>query len=60
MPEIENKYPALSPPAVSFNAAAVANMHFYPLNAQQDGISGFSWKIGKLFWLPREKREKRN
>jgi hypothetical protein len=38
-----------APPALSFRACALANMDLRPLAA--DGYS-YSWKIGKLCWLP--------
>jgi hypothetical protein len=39
------------PPQVSFRAAAAANMYLFPLLT--NGAAGFSWKIGKLHWLPK-------
>jgi hypothetical protein len=36
---------------LKFRAAAVANMLYRPLAAGEPGYS-FSWKIGKLHWLP--------
>jgi hypothetical protein len=36
------------PPKITFRAAAVANMFWKPANG------GFKWKIGKLYWLPKE------
>jgi hypothetical protein len=41
------------PPQVSFRAAAVANMYLFPLLT--DGVIGLRWKIGKLYWLPKNK-----
>jgi hypothetical protein len=41
------EYPA--PPALSFRAAALANMIYRPLGS--GGVS-FEWKIGKPHWLP--------
>jgi hypothetical protein len=38
-------------PELKFRAAAVANMLYRPLPAGAPGYS-FSWKIGKLHWLP--------
>jgi hypothetical protein len=40
--------PLPSPPELSFRAAAVANMFWQPAH------NGYKWKIGKLFWLPKE------
>jgi hypothetical protein len=42
------------PPALSFRAAAVANMFWRPLHAggeKPDAIIGYKWKIGNLRWL---------
>jgi hypothetical protein len=39
-------------PALSFRAAAVANMAVVPLAAGAAGYS-FRWRIGPLFWLPK-------
>jgi len=36
---------------LSFRAAAVANMHWQPV--QKNGETIFIWKIGNLCWLPR-------
>jgi hypothetical protein len=49
----EEKPPAgaENPGAFKFRAAAVANMRYRPLPAGERGYS-FSWKIGKLHWLP--------
>ena len=41
-------------PDINFRAAAVANMHWKPINI--NGEYYFKWKIGKLFWLPRPKK----
>jgi len=41
-------------PALSFRAAALANMTFRPLPSP-DGFS-FEWEIDKLHWLPKEIR----
>jgi len=49
-PEPETALPAL--PALSFRAAAVANMIIKALPSGAAGYS-FKWRIGKLFWLPR-------
>jgi hypothetical protein len=38
-------------PGLKFRAAAAANMRYRPLPAGAPGCS-FSWKIGKLHWLP--------
>jgi hypothetical protein len=40
-----------TPETFKFRAAAVANMRYTPLSAGVPGYS-FSWKIGKLHWLP--------
>jgi len=40
---------------LSFRAAAVANMYWFPF--QTDGETGFKWKIGKLSWLPAVKKK---
>jgi hypothetical protein len=40
-------------PALSFRAAAVANMAVIPLTAGAAGYS-FRWRIGPLFWLPKQ------
>lgn len=42
--------PAL--PAVSFRAAAVANLTVRPLPCGAPGCS-FRWRLGRLYWLPR-------
>jgi hypothetical protein len=42
----------LSPPAVTFRAAAVANMAVKALSSGAEGYS-FRWRIGSLFWLPK-------
>jgi hypothetical protein len=53
----ENREPAgmenrrAAGPDLKFRAAAVANMRYRPLAAGEPGYS-FSWKIGKLHWLP--------
>jgi hypothetical protein len=53
------------PPAISFRAAAVANMIYRPLPADGgansiDGESySFEWQIGELCWLPSVKNKKR-
>jgi hypothetical protein len=39
------------PPQISFRAAAVANMIYRPLKTGDDAYS-FTWKTGKLHWLP--------
>jgi hypothetical protein len=38
-------------PELKFRAAAAANMLYRPLSAGEPGYS-FSWRIGKLHWLP--------
>jgi hypothetical protein len=40
------------PPHISFRVAAVTNMYLFPL--LKKGAVGFSWKIGRLHWLPKE------
>jgi hypothetical protein len=47
--------PDVSPPCLSFRAAALANMSFRPLFPDGGGQNNFSfeWEIGKLHWLPR-------
>ena len=42
-------------PALSFRAAALANMVFRPLSSRNGACNDFSfeWEIGKLFWLPK-------
>ncbi|MDR2943417.1 MAG: hypothetical protein LBV17_12610 [Treponema sp.] len=44
----ENALPC--PPALSFSAAAVANMSWQSLNH----AIGYKWEIGKLCWLPKK------
>ncbi|MDR3248058.1 MAG: hypothetical protein LBT39_04660 [Treponema sp.] len=39
------------PEAISFRAAAVANLRFGPLSSGDPAYS-FSWEIGELYWLP--------
>jgi hypothetical protein len=50
------------PPKLSFSAAAIANMVWQTVSlSAQDAKSdalGYKWKIGKLFWLPNQKRAK--
>ncbi|GHV89935.1 hypothetical protein AGMMS50268_04380 [Spirochaetia bacterium] len=46
------------PPAISFRAAAVANMIYRPL-AIGDGSYSFEWQIGELHWLPAIKNKKK-
>jgi hypothetical protein len=48
LPEI---FPPEIFPQVSFRAAALANMSYRPI--RDDGYS-FEWKIGKLYWLPKQ------
>jgi hypothetical protein len=38
------------PPAISFRAAAVANMIFRPITG--GAVPSFEWQIGELHWLP--------
>jgi len=47
--------PDISPPSLSFRAAALANMCFRPLPSDGGVYNDFSfeWEIGKLHWLPR-------
>ena len=42
------------PPLLSFRAAALANMIYRPLSTAAQGKTAYSftWKIGKLYWLP--------
>jgi len=40
------------PPQISFRAAAIANMCYWPLPASE---YSFEWEIGKLYWLPKQK-----
>jgi hypothetical protein len=47
----ENQDPPAAPPGLRFRAAAAANLRYSPLTAGEPGYS-FSWKIGKLHWLP--------
>jgi hypothetical protein len=49
-----------APPQISFRAAALANMNcrFSPLDDGGKGGHLAEWKIGKLYWLPRMKKEK--
>jgi hypothetical protein len=53
------------PPAISFRAAAVANMIYRPLpadggaNSIDSGSYSFEWQIGELHWLPSVKNKKR-
>jgi hypothetical protein len=58
MPETSTLPP---PPQLSFRAAAVANMFWRPLRAsagvRSDGVIGYKWKIGKLYWLPSVKKK---
>lgn len=44
------------PPQLSFRASAVANMYIKPLYSKNGDFTGFKWKIGKLYWLPKETR----
>jgi len=48
------------PPALSFSAAAVANMIWRPVKLtaknSQEFAFGYKWKIGKLMWLPKQTR----
>jgi hypothetical protein len=46
------------PPALSFRAAAVANMTFRSLPSGDENYSR-EWETGKLCWLPPVRREKR-
>jgi len=50
------------PPKLTFSAAAVANMVWQPVNLSAENTQqtafGYKWKIGKLFWLPNQKRTK--
>jgi hypothetical protein len=52
-------------PKLSFRAAALANMIYFPLETEEDGDGNnagggysFGWKIGELHWLPPVKRKK--
>jgi hypothetical protein len=49
-----------APPQTSFRAGALANMNcrFLPLGDNGKGGHQVEWKIGKLYWLPRIKKEK--
>jgi len=52
----ENALPC--PPALSFSAAAVANMYWQSVDLPAkdgQGVCGYKWKIGRLFWLPNQK-----
>jgi hypothetical protein len=57
--------PALffGPPALSFRAAALAQMICRPMLTGDGVLPGcgcsFEWKIGKLYWLPPVKRDRR-
>ena len=51
LPAANGKIPALSPPQMSFRAAAVANLYWH-FN-DQGGSFYSKWKIGKLHWLPK-------
>jgi hypothetical protein len=42
----------LSPGAISFRAAAVANMVLRPLDGRDSGVYSLEWRIGRLRWLP--------
>jgi hypothetical protein len=44
------------PPAISFRAAAVANMLFRPIPG--GAVPSFEWQIGELRWLPSVKNKK--
>jgi len=37
---------------LSFKAAAVANMYWQPITINQE--KAYKWKIGKLYWLPKQ------
>jgi len=53
----QNMKPLPCPPAISFSAAAVANMIWQPVSlSAKDGqdVYGYKWKIGKLSWLPKK------
>ena len=63
--------PEMPPPAVSFRAAALANLAMKPVSAgagaEKPGSKGiscfeerysFTWTMGPLFWLPRYSRQK--
>lgn len=52
--------PVLPPPALSFRAAAVANMIWLAKGSPDPGSGKFycKWKIGKLCWLPHTKGKK--
>ncbi len=41
------------PPKLSFRAAAAANMIRQPLAFTSGSVTGYKWKIGELFWLPK-------
>lgn len=47
-----NNIPPL--PQLAFRAAAVANMFWQPFGTDED--IGYNWKIGKLCWLPSQRR----
>jgi hypothetical protein len=54
--------PGASPPvlpALSFRAAAAANLAIRPLASGTPGYS-FRWRIGPLFWLPKKRRKERS
>ncbi|MDR1307662.1 MAG: hypothetical protein LBK74_08830 [Treponema sp.] len=42
----------ISPPALSFRAAALANLVLRPASCGEAGYS-FAWETGPLFWLPK-------
>jgi hypothetical protein len=56
-PDAPSSSPLPEPPALSFRAAALANMIFTPLDAGDRAYS-FEWKIGPLRWLPSATKKK--
>jgi len=51
LPEEQNTNTLPCPPALSFSAAAVANMFWQPVKLP---APGYKWEIGKLIWLPKK------
>ncbi|MDR2313856.1 MAG: hypothetical protein LBE02_04915 [Spirochaetaceae bacterium] len=44
-----------APPELSFRAAALANLSFFPAGCGEEHYS-FTWRIERLYWLPRPQK----
>ena len=56
--EITEKICRIQPPQLLFRAAALAHMSYKPLSVYSvhaGSIYSYQWKIGPLYWLPRQR-----